>query len=299
MSRTVWSGGRKFSKFVKTSSSSIERPRRPPCAAPSRDTKDQVFCESWLAFWESMGRSTARGAVAAAAVATPRWPRSLLLRYVAAVGVMAVPARGKPPPLPSWMQEMLDARPKTRASVHRSAFPEDPVMRSAGASLARGPSSRPVIVGMTTTPTRVAYIEPALRSLLNQTQPCAVVVNIPRVPAAPGAPPCVLPRPDTPAPGRSTTRGGATGTGNGFERPTGSRRWTRRRARARRRGGTSATGTCDGRRRDARAVRAVRALVLAAASPGSSGGPGFRRTRGGAGTRPSRTLGRRRSSWAR
>jgi len=107
-----------------------------------------------------------------------------LIRRAAVVAalVWSLPARAKPPPLPAWQQEMLDARPKTRASVHRSAFPEDPVLRAAGATLARPPpasAATPVVVGMTTTPTRIAHIEPALRSLLNQTQPCAVVVNVP------------------------------------------------------------------------------------------------------------------------
>ena len=69
------------------------------------------------------------------------------------------------PPLPEWQQEMLDARPKSRASVHRSAYPEDAALRAAGYGLALPPVKTPVVVGMTTTPTRISHIRPAVESL--------------------------------------------------------------------------------------------------------------------------------------
>ena len=74
---------------------------------------------------------------------------------------------------------MLARRPKSRASVHRSGYPEDAALRAAGAGLAQAPISAPVVVGMTTTPTRIAHVEPAILSLLNQSQPCVVVLNVP------------------------------------------------------------------------------------------------------------------------
>ena len=63
--------------------------------------------------------------------------------------------------------------------MHRSQYPEDPALKAAGALLARPPIRNPVIVGLTTTPTRVAAVEPAVRSLLNQSQPALIVVSIP------------------------------------------------------------------------------------------------------------------------
>ena len=82
-------------------------------------------------------------------------------------------------PVPPWMRAVLDARPHFRGSVHRSQYPEDPELQVAGALLARPPVARPVVVAMTTTPTRVQACEPAVRSLLNQSQPALIVVSIP------------------------------------------------------------------------------------------------------------------------
>jgi len=65
--------------------------------------------------------------------------------------------------------------------VHRSQYPEDADLRAAGATLGRPPVARPVIVGMTTTPTRARHAEPAIRSLLNQSQPACVIVSVPNV----------------------------------------------------------------------------------------------------------------------
>ena len=88
-------------------------------------------------------------------------------------------------PVPPWMQSILDSRPQLKhvkgAHVHRSQYPEDPALKAAGALLARPPVRNPVIVAMTTTPTRVAACEPAVRSLLNQSQPALIVVSIPDV----------------------------------------------------------------------------------------------------------------------
>ena len=85
--------------------------------------------------------------------------------------------------VPPWMQAILDSRPQLKhvkgAHVHRSQYPEDPALKAAGALLARPPIRNPVVVAMTTTPTRVAACEPAVRSLLNQSQPALIIVSIP------------------------------------------------------------------------------------------------------------------------
>ena len=65
--------------------------------------------------------------------------------------------------------------------MHRSQYPEDPALKAAGALLAKPPVRNPVVVALTTTPTRVAAVEPAVRSLLNQSQPALIVVSIPDV----------------------------------------------------------------------------------------------------------------------
>jgi hypothetical protein len=87
--------------------------------------------------------------------------------------------------VPPWMQAILDSRPQLKtvegAHVHRSQYPEDPALKAAGALLAKPPVRNPVVVAMTTTPTRVGAVEPAVRSLLNQSQPALVVVSIPDV----------------------------------------------------------------------------------------------------------------------
>ena len=93
--------------------------------------------------------------------------------------LLLTPVVAPQPPLPDWQAEMLARRPKSRASVHRSGYPEDAALRAAGAGLAQAPISAPVVVGMTTTPTRIAHVEPAILSLLNQSQPCVVVLNVP------------------------------------------------------------------------------------------------------------------------
>ena len=81
------------------------------------------------------------------------------------------------------MRAILDSRPHLKdvkgAHVHRSQYPEDRSLKAAGALLAKPPVRNPVVVAMTTTPTRVAAIEPAVRSLLNQSQPALIVVSIP------------------------------------------------------------------------------------------------------------------------
>ena len=63
-------------------------------------------------------------------------------------------------PVPPWMQAILDSRPQLKtlkgAHVHRSQYPEDRALKAAGALLARPPVRNPVVVAMTTTPTRVA-----------------------------------------------------------------------------------------------------------------------------------------------
>ena len=101
----------------------------------------------------------------------------MLTPIVAAL--LLIPVVAPQPPLPDWQAEMLARRPKSRASVHRSGYPEDAALRAAGAGLAQAPISAPVVVGMTTTPTRIAHVEPAILSLLNQSQPCVVVLNVP------------------------------------------------------------------------------------------------------------------------
>ena len=87
--------------------------------------------------------------------------------------------------VPPWMREILESRPQLKhvkgAHVHRSQYPEDRSLKAAGALLAKPPVRNPVVVAMTTTPTRVAAIEPAVRSLLNQSQPALIVVSIPDV----------------------------------------------------------------------------------------------------------------------
>lgn len=86
------------------------------------------------------------------------------------------------PPLPAWQQELLAQRGNPRVSVHRGGLPEHDELREAGAAIGLRPSLQmPVVVGMTTTPTRLPHIEPAVVSLLNQTQPVIVVINIPDV----------------------------------------------------------------------------------------------------------------------
>jgi hypothetical protein len=101
----------------------------------------------------------------------------MLTPIVAAL--LLTPVVAPQPPLPDWQAEMLARRPKSRASVHRSGYPEDAALRAAGAGLAQAPISAPVVVGMTTTPTRIAHVEPAILSLLNQSQPCVIVLNVP------------------------------------------------------------------------------------------------------------------------
>ena len=101
----------------------------------------------------------------------------MLTPIVAAL--LLTPVVAPQPPLPDWQAEMLARRPKSRASVHRSGYPEDAALRAAGAGLAQAPISAPVVVGMTTTPTRIAHVEPAILSLLNQSQPSVVVLNVP------------------------------------------------------------------------------------------------------------------------
>jgi len=96
-------------------------------------------------------------------------------------GRAAAQQRGPDTPLPGWQQELLARRRGARASIHRSAFPESDGVRAAGAGIALEPSRRRVIVGMTTTPTRLPHIEPAVRSMLNQTQRPVVVLNVPKL----------------------------------------------------------------------------------------------------------------------
>ena len=83
------------------------------------------------------------------------------------------------------MQAILDSRPQLKhvkgAHVHRSQYPEDPALKAAGALLAKPAIRNPVVVALTTTPTRVAACEPAVRSLLNQSQPALIIVSIPDV----------------------------------------------------------------------------------------------------------------------
>ena len=87
--------------------------------------------------------------------------------------------------VPPWMRAILDSRQHLKtikgAHVHRSQYPEDPALKAAGALLAKPPVRNPVVVAMTTTPTRVGAVEPAVRSLLNQSQPALIVVSIPDV----------------------------------------------------------------------------------------------------------------------
>lgn len=83
--------------------------------------------------------------------------------------------------LPDWQREILETRhAKSRASIHRSTYPESEGLKDAGRSIALGPVDRTVIVGMTTTPTRISYIAPTIAALRNQTQALTVIVNIPR-----------------------------------------------------------------------------------------------------------------------
>ena len=103
-------------------------------------------------------------------------PRSIAVASILAA--LTLCASGEP--VPPWMQAILDSRPHLK-HVHRSQYPEDPALKAAGALLARPPVRNPVVVAMTTTPTRVAACEPAVRSLLNQSQPTLIVVSIPEV----------------------------------------------------------------------------------------------------------------------
>ena len=100
-------------------------------------------------------------------------------RILAKTALLAVLTAGKDPPIPPWMRAILDSRPNFRGSVHRSQYPEDLELKAAGALLAKPPIRNPVVVAMTTTPTRVAACEPAVRSLLNQSQPALIIVSIP------------------------------------------------------------------------------------------------------------------------
>ena len=100
-------------------------------------------------------------------------------RILAKTALLAVLAAGKDPPIPPWMRAILDSRPNFRGSVHRSQYPEDLELKAAGRLLAKPPIRNPVVVAMTTTPTRVAACEPAVRSLLNQSQPALIIVSIP------------------------------------------------------------------------------------------------------------------------
>ena len=102
-------------------------------------------------------------------------------RILAKTALLAVLAAGKDPPIPPWMRAILDSRPNFRGSVHRSQYPEDLELKAAGRLLAKPPIRNPVVVAMTTTPTRVAACEPAVRSLLNQSQPALIIVSIPDV----------------------------------------------------------------------------------------------------------------------
>ena len=104
---------------------------------------------------------------------------SKMRRILAKTALLAVLAAGKDPPIPPWMRAILDSRPNFRGSVHRSQYPEDLELKAAGALLAKPPIRNPVVVAMTTTPTRVAACEPAVRSLLNQSQPALIIVSIP------------------------------------------------------------------------------------------------------------------------
>ena len=81
-------------------------------------------------------------------------------RILAKTALLAILAAGKDPPIPPWMRAILDSRPNFRGSVHRSQYPEDLELKAAGALLAKPPIRNPVVVAMTTTPTRVAA-EPA------------------------------------------------------------------------------------------------------------------------------------------
>ena len=124
--------------------------------------------------------------------------------------------------------------------MHRSQYPEDPALKAAGALLAKPPVRNPVVVALTTTPTRVGAVEPAVRSLLNQSQPALIVVSIP------DARDSVLedtrrddglgcwPFPyfvndGANAARRSITSAAATGTASASSRRRGSRGWTPRR----------------------------------------------------------------------
>ena len=108
--------------------------------------------------------------------------RSLKMRRTLALtALLATTCASKD--VPDWMRAILDSRPHLKtvkgAHVHRSQYPEDPALKAAGALLAKPPVRNPVVVAMTTTPTRVAACEPAVRSLLNQSQPALIIVSIP------------------------------------------------------------------------------------------------------------------------
>ena len=110
--------------------------------------------------------------------------RNLALTALAIVATLTTCA-GNDRAVPPWMQAILDSRQHLKdvkgAHVHRSQYPEDPALKAAGALLAKPPVRNPVVVAMTTTPTRVGAVEPAVRSLLNQSQPALIVVSIPDV----------------------------------------------------------------------------------------------------------------------
>ncbi|KAJ1459481.1 hypothetical protein M885DRAFT_511475 [Pelagophyceae sp. CCMP2097] len=103
------------------------------------------------------------------------------LRWLACALAAAQEAAAQDAPLPPWQASMLAARPNLRASVHRSTFPEDEALRAAGHGLGVSPAAETrVVIAMTTTPTRINFVEPALMSMLNQTQPLILILNVPK-----------------------------------------------------------------------------------------------------------------------
>lgn len=87
------------------------------------------------------------------------------------------------PPLPVWQEDKIRERKHSaRVSVHRGMFEESLELQQIGYSLRLEPLPDVcVVVAMTTTPTRINYIRPALESLLNQSQQPIVVLNVPNV----------------------------------------------------------------------------------------------------------------------
>lgn len=79
----------------------------------------------------------------------------------------------------SAQEDTARRRKKARVSIHRGTFEESVALRDAGRRLQLPHSDQVVVVGMTTTPTRIEYIRPAIESLLNQTQPTVIVLNVP------------------------------------------------------------------------------------------------------------------------